>query len=175
MGTGELYEFIPIIASRRQRVGEEERFREDPAIVELGISFTGRKGDAIIPTDESDEDDNDEDRSILGKTKWRTSCENLESDQAMEAERIFTQIGNPFFVYKQNRPFGFLDTPFAAGLLDRFPKQNYEGVPLPEEELPMFCYPTGCRLHREKYQDTPLPEYYGFVVKNERGDSIYGR
>jgi hypothetical protein len=37
----------------------------------------------------------------------------------------------------------------------------------------MFCYPTGCRLHRAKFSDAPLAEYYGFVVKNERGDSIY--
>jgi len=37
----------------------------------------------------------------------------------------------------------------------------------------MFCYPTGCRLHRAQYSDAPLPQYYGFVVKNERGDSIY--
>lgn len=37
----------------------------------------------------------------------------------------------------------------------------------------MFCYPTGCRLHRARYCDAPLPQYYGFVVKNERGDSIY--
>ena len=178
VGSGELYEYVPIIASRRQRVGEEERFREDPAIIEIGISFTGRKGDAIIPIDDSDDDDNDEDedRSILGKTKWTTtSCRNVESYQAVEDEDALAQFGNPLFVYKRNRPLGFLDTPFAASLLDRFPKRNYEGVPLPEEELPMFCYPTGCRLHREKYQDTPLPEYYGFVVKNERGDSIYGR
>lgn len=32
---------------------------------------------------------------------------------------------------------------------------------------------TGCRLHRARFSDAPLPEYYGFVVKNERGDSIY--
>ncbi|KAL3898606.1 MAG: hypothetical protein SGARI_006634 [Bacillariaceae sp.] len=57
--------------------------------------------------------------------------------------------------------------------MDRFPYKNYKGLPLPEEELPMFCYPTGCRLYRAKYSDAPLPQYYGFVVKNERGDSIY--
>jgi hypothetical protein len=58
-------------------------------------------------------------------------------------------------------------------VLDRFPYKNYKGLPLPEEELPMFCYPTGCRLHRARFKDAPLPQYYGFVVKNERGDSIY--
>ena len=69
---------------------------------------------------------------------------------------------------------GFLDTPFATQVLDRFPKKDYKGVPLPEEELPMFCYPTGCKLFRARYQDAPLPENYGFIVKNERGDSIHG-
>ena len=37
----------------------------------------------------------------------------------------------------------------------------------------MFCYPTGCRLSRFRYSEAPLPQNYGFVVKNERGDSIY--
>ena len=37
----------------------------------------------------------------------------------------------------------------------------------------MFCYPTGCRLHRAQFSDAPLAQYYGFCVKNERGDSIY--
>jgi hypothetical protein len=58
-------------------------------------------------------------------------------------------------------------------VLDRFPTKNYKGFPLPEEELPMFCYPTGCRLRRALFQDAPLAECYGFVVKNERGDSIH--
>ena len=176
VGTGEIYEYIPIIATRRQRVGEEERFREDPGLVEIGISHTARKGNLIMPLEEEDDDENDDDegRSMLSKTKWSTSSYVLECSQVVEEGDSLAQFGKPFFIYKQNRPLGFLDTPFAARLLDRFPKKNYEGVPLPEEELPMFCYPTGCRLHRETYQDTPLPEHYGFVVKNERGDSIYG-
>ena len=37
----------------------------------------------------------------------------------------------------------------------------------------MFCYPTGCRLSRFRYSEAPLPQNYGFVVKNERGDSVY--
>jgi hypothetical protein len=31
----------------------------------------------------------------------------------------------------------------------------------------------GCRLFRARFSDAPLAQYYGFVVKNERGDSIY--
>jgi hypothetical protein len=74
---------------------------------------------------------------------------------------------------KRNIPLGFCDAAFCTRVLDRFPHKNYKGLPLPEEELPMFCYPTGCRLHRARFSDAPLAQYYGFVVKNERGDSIY--
>ena len=47
-------------------------------------------------------------------------------------------------------------------------------MPFPEEELPMFCYAGGSLLVREKMGNAGLPKSYGFVVKNERGDSIYG-
>lgn len=48
-------------------------------------------------------------------------------------------------------------------------------MPFPEEELPMFCYASGSRLVRDKLKNLPMPKSFGFVVKNERGDSIYGR
>ncbi len=83
-------------------------------------------------------------------------------------------LGYPIIIYRKNKPHGLADIPFSTSVLDRFPQKNYKGLPLPEEELPMFCYPTGCRLHRALYQDAPVTQCYGFVVKNERGDSIYG-
>jgi hypothetical protein len=79
----------------------------------------------------------------------------------------------PAMLVRKNLPSGFADVAFATRVLGRFPFRNYKGLPLPEEELPMFCYPTGCRLHRAEFSNAPLPQYYGFVVKNERGDSIY--
>jgi hypothetical protein len=82
-------------------------------------------------------------------------------------------FGTACILFQRNMPLGFCDAAFSTTVLDRFPYKNYKGLPLPEEELPMFCYPTGCRLHRAKFCDAPLPQYYGFVVKNERGDSIY--
>jgi hypothetical protein len=47
-------------------------------------------------------------------------------------------------------------------------------VPLPEEELPTLCDPIGCKFLRARSQDALLPENYGFIVKNERGESIHG-
>ena len=41
------YEYVPLLAVRRQRVGDEERFQEDPSIVEVGMTFSGVGGKAI--------------------------------------------------------------------------------------------------------------------------------
>ena len=38
----------------------------------------------------------------------------------------------------------------------------------------MFCYAKGSMLVRDQLCNIGLPKAYGFVVKNERGDSIYG-
>jgi len=66
-------------------------------------------------------------------------------------EEDLLAFGMNAIVCKYNLPMGFLDTPFASQVLDRFPKKDYKGVPLPEEELPMFCYTTGCKLFRARY------------------------
>ncbi len=166
------YQYVPIIAVRRQRIGEEERFHEDPGIVDIALTLSGKDGSVVLPEEEvfdEFDDNNDEEDDILGKSKW--------SESSIVRERIEDEdmIVIPSIIFRRNLPRGFADTPFATGVLDRFPKKDYKGVPLPEEELPMFCYPTGCRLFRARYQDAPLAEYYGFVVKNERGDNIHGK
>ena len=185
-GDGE-YEYIPIIALRRQRVGDDERFREDASVVDIALTFSDLGGKAVLPLDDDDEfeeNGNDED-PILAMTPWDASsvCSGARQEEHDDAEAAdidshadgFLSFGLPTLICRRNVPLGFLDTPFATRVLDRFPKKDYKGVPLPEEELPMFCYPTGCKLFRAKYQDAPLPENYGFVVKNERGDSIHGK
>jgi hypothetical protein len=173
----EHYAYIPIVAVRRQRVGEEERFHEDSGIIDIAMTLSDKSGHPVIPEeeeyDEFDANDEDED-DLLGKSKW-TASPVLEAliDAKDGNEERNTNIF-PSIIFQRNLPLGFVDTPFATSVLDRFPKNDYKGVPLPQEELPMFCYPTGCRLFRARYQDAPLAEYYGFVVKNERGDNIHG-
>lgn len=204
------YIFVPVLAIRRQRTGEEERFAEDPALVDISVSFLSRDGLAIMPTDEymyqhhqnvsetgdddgceeaNDDDDDNIGRKLLRKTKWRQSGTEtgqkggflghpIQERKEQQLHRKRPTIGRSSFgavclLTRHNIPMGFCDAAFSTSVLDRFPYKNYKGLPLPEEELPMFCYPTGCRLYRAKYCDAPLPQYYGFVVKNERGDSIY--
>jgi hypothetical protein len=187
------YEYIPIIAVRRQRFSEEERFREDPSIVELGLTFTNFVGKPIFPIDDEEDEFGEDccDDPLLKTSGWSDSVYVTQDSKRNEDESHDDEMDNeedrderkedirafalPKVMCKRNSPIGFLDTPFATRVLDRFPKKDYKGVPLPEEELPMFCYPTGCRLIRAKYQDAPLPDYYGFVLKNERGDNIYGK
>eukprot|EP00977_Amphora_coffeiformis_P027170 scaffold34593_cov179-Amphora_coffeaeformis.AAC.8 len=167
--------YIPILAVRRQRVGDEERYHEDAALVEMAITFYDGQGRVVPPDqthDASDDDDDDETTfRVLGKTPWKAPPG--QDPGSSGTKKIRHQFGAPALLLRKNTPFGFADAAFATRVLDRFPKQNYKGLPLPEEELPMFCYPTGCRLHRARYSDAPLAQYYGFVVKNERGDSIY--
>jgi hypothetical protein len=151
-----MYEYIPIIAVRRQRIGDEERFREDPGIVEVGLTFSGMGGGQVVmPLEEIDEfEEEEEEDPILGMSKWdaqlgcgvkeEPSSHDDEFDHGEEDEfanvsneNEFMTFGLPIFVCKRNIPLGFLDTPFATRVLDRFPKKDYKGVPLPEEELPM--------------------------------------
>jgi hypothetical protein len=173
----EEYIYVPILAIRRQRIGEEERFREDAAIVELAVSFSDDQGQPALPVEEIDWEeeerrDDDVGLSLLQKTDWFTAqSRDLETDTSSRQKS--SVLGSTCVLIKRNIPLGFCDAAFSTSVLDRFPYKNYKGLPLPEEELPMFCYPTGCRLHRAKFSDAPLPQYYGFVVKNERGDSIY--
>jgi DENN (AEX-3) domain/uDENN domain len=191
----EKYWYIPIIAIRRQRTGEEERYHEDPGIVDLAVSFCDKAGMAVLPKEQDEYMDNvileddEEEFSLLSKTPWLVALEgdNTSLGNETQGELLGTgqskknnafktlkkSLGSPTILVKRNSPIGFADMAFATKVLDRFPRKNYKGLPLPEEELPMFCYPTGCRLSRARFSDASLPEYYGFVVKNERGDSIY--
>ena len=168
--------YIPVLAFRRQRVGDEERYHEDAAVVDISVTFVDGYGNVVPPdqthdASEEDEEDDETNFRLLGKTKWRSASRKPSSE--ISSKKLRQQFGCPTLVMRRNIPYGFADAAFATLVLDRFPKQNYRGLPLPEEELPMFCYPTGCRLHRARYSEAPLAQYYGFVVKNERGDSIY--
>jgi hypothetical protein len=167
------YVYVPILAIRRQRVEEEERFKEDPAIVDIAVSFWNSQGEFVLPAEEFDffEDEKDDD-VLVQKTEWEATMIPIGSSTAPQQWKP-PMLGTSCLLIKRNLPLGFCDAAFKTTVLDRFPYKNYKGLPLPEEELPMFCYPTGCRLHRARFRDAPLPQYYGFVVKNERGDSIY--
>jgi hypothetical protein len=172
------YVFVPIAAIRRQRIGEEERFHEDPAIVEMAVSFVDNIGKPVLPYEEIDpfeEEDDDAGMTLLEKSAWTTANTPPEPFSPMHHHHRSDPkvLGTTCLIVRRNAPLGFCDAAFSTTVLDRFPYKNYKGLPLPEEELPMFCYPTGCRLHRAQFCDAPLPQYYGFVVKNERGDSIY--
>lgn len=165
------YIFIPVLAVRRQRVGDEERYHEDVAIVDLAVSVCDSRGAPVIPEiieedfDIMQEPPDEAGGALVAMSRW---CEG----QAVSPSQR-RPLGTPVLVVRRNHPIGFCDAAFATSVLDRFPMKNYKEFPLPEEELPMFCYPTGCRLHRARFSDAPLPQYYGFVVKNERGDSIH--
>ena len=187
--------FIPILAIRRQRIGDEERFHEDPSIVDIKVTHLDAEGLPPTVSEEDDDDNNYNDgfgrgpsaaspkftsimarmqsnntSDILSTTQWT-----LSSSAAAAAPSQYLHRLQPIFIVRRNAPDGFSDIPFAAAkVLDRFPQKNYRGMPFPEEEMPLFCYPGGSYLVRRKLRDWKLPRSFGFVVKNERGDSIFG-
>jgi hypothetical protein len=167
------YIYIPILALRRQRTGDEERYHEDPGVVDVSVTFCDSGGNPVMP-DETDDDEDEGGFSFIDKSKWTRASFSKTINKDSARPRPAPPLGSPMILVKRNVPIGFADAAFATSVLDRFPLKNYKDLPLPEEELPMFCYPTGCRLFRVRYSDAPLPQYYGFVVKNERGDSIHG-
>ena len=148
---------IPVLAVRRQCVDEEQCFHEDAAITDLALEGDG------APDLEEDEDGT---FPVLGQTPWIAISSFFKGSATAPSTKLLLKI-------RRNRPCGLCETPFDTRVLGRFPEQNYNHHPLPEEELPMFCYPTGCTLHRTEYCQVPQPQSYGFVVKNERGDSLH--
>ena len=124
---------------------------------------------------------------VLKKSGWTLSSSSSEDviDDSNSSAGIASQgqqprqrLGRrPVLFLRWNTPNGFADVPIApAKVLDRFPRNNYRGMPFPEEELPLFCYPRGgVYLVRDKLRNWSLPKSFGFLVKNERGGNIHGR
>jgi DENN (AEX-3) domain/uDENN domain/dDENN domain len=156
--------YLPVMAVRRQRVDETQCYHEDTAITDLAV------GVGVHEMDDDDEEEDDGTFRVLGQSPWITISPYNSSDNHNTSTATRS---SPTLRIRRNRPSGLCETPFATRVLGRFPEQNYSHHPLPEEELPMFCYPTGCTLHRTEYCAIPQPESYGFVVKNERGDSLH--
>lgn len=154
------YVYIPIIAFRHQRIGEEERYHEDPALVDLVVTLSSLDGSPSFPDEDAEDED---DFNLFSTSSW--SCNGGPELSIQNDVHTNQNFGLPILFFKRNIPIGFADATFATQVLDRFPFKNYKGLPLPEEELPMFCYPTGCRLLRARFSDCPLPQYFGFVVK----------
>jgi len=196
--------YIPILAIRRQRIGDEERYHEDPSIVDVHLSYLdedGRPPKMMANNKDDDEGDGDDDfgrgrtlaitsrASVLKKSEWMPSSSSSLSGDVHDDSCFSTGVASqgqdkrqslsrkPIILLRRNIPNGFADVPIApAKVLDRFPRKNYRGMPFPEEELPLFCYPRGgVYLVRDKLRHWSLPKSFGFVVKNERADSIYGK
>ena len=183
----DMYIYIPILALRRQRIGEEERYHEDTCIVDIHVTYLNDNGLPPTMMVDDDGDDGDDDfgikramttthASILTKSGWKPSSSfHISDDVANDKAPSSSRRQTPIILLRRNIPHGFCDVPLApAKVLDRFPRKNYRNMPFPEEELPLFCYPRGgvC-LVRDKLRNWTLPKSFGFVVKNERGDSIY--
>ena len=149
--------------------------------MDVHLAYSDDDGNSPQVVDEDDEDDYFDFRKatlmqnvahpdILKKSPWTSSSDSNNNGHHHRAKLL------PHMLLRHNLPNGFADLPFAAKVLDRFPRNNYKGMPFPEEELPLFCYAGGSLLVRDAMRNLSgkCPRSFGFVVRNERGDSIYG-
>ncbi|KAK7909708.1 hypothetical protein WMY93_014392 [Mugilogobius chulae] len=63
---------------------------------------------------------------------------------------------------------------FKAGLIFRYPEEDYESFPL-SESVPLFCLPMGAKIEcwAPNTRD-PLPVFSTFVLTNSSGEKVYG-
>ena len=129
--------YIPVLALRRQRLGEEERFHEDPAITDIAVSFQDRDGQAVWPQADGDDDEDEEEGtfSLLGKTAWSSTVPPQQQEQSQSEATMASKkslrggLGMPVLLVRRNLPFGYADAAFATRVLGRFPFHNYKGLP----------------------------------------------
>ncbi|XP_069019414.1 C-myc promoter-binding protein [Embiotoca jacksoni] len=63
---------------------------------------------------------------------------------------------------------------YKAGLLCRYPKEDYESFPLPES-VPMFCLPMGAMIECwPAHTKHSLPVFSTFVLTGASGEKVYG-
>uniref|UniRef100_A0A7N8WVT7 DENN/MADD domain containing 4A n=1 Tax=Mastacembelus armatus TaxID=205130 RepID=A0A7N8WVT7_9TELE len=63
---------------------------------------------------------------------------------------------------------------YKAGLLSRYPEEDYESFPLPES-VPMFCLPMGAAIECwPAHTKHSLPVFSTFVLTGASGEKVYG-
>ncbi|KAI5609538.1 DENN domain-containing protein 4C isoform X2 [Silurus asotus] len=63
---------------------------------------------------------------------------------------------------------------YKAGLIFRYPEEDYESVPL-SESVPLFCLPMGAKIESwAPSTHNPLPVFSTFVLTNSSGEKVYG-
>lgn len=75
--------------------------------------------------------------------------------------------------YHQRAPVGLCDLGYDSATLDRFPQQDYGGLSLPVNELPMFAFPDDLRLTYSSLNRFPLPVFFTFVFTDQNGGHLY--
>jgi hypothetical protein len=68
---------------------------------------------------------------------------------------------------------GICDLPFLPQTVDRYPAVDHSDFPLPESELPDFCFPHGLNLQHRLTTDAPRPKYFSFVLTSINGERIH--
>ncbi len=79
-----------------------------------------------------------------------------------------------YLAFRQGPQAGLCDAPYEAHTLECYPPEDtHEDFPLPQNELPMFCFPQGLFLRHLKRDDAPMPSYFSFVFTSIDGDRVH--
>lgn len=79
-----------------------------------------------------------------------------------------------YLAYRHGPQAGLCDVPYEAHTLECFPPEDtYDDFPLPQNELPMFCFPQGLALRHQKRDNAPMPSYFSFVFTSIDGDRVH--
>ena len=78
-----------------------------------------------------------------------------------------------FLCFRRQSPIGICDMSYECSTLDRYPREDIKGLPLPTYQLPTFAFPHGLRLRYSNLEDYPLPDFFSFVFTDETGKHLY--
>jgi hypothetical protein len=120
-----------VLAVRRQRLGEEERYREDPALTDIAATFHDRDGHAVGPCmGHPDDDGDDEDEqgifSLLGHPRGSVQ----RTPPLLSTKRPFEVVSAcPFCCSVEICRSALPMLLFATRVWGRFPLRNYKSLP----------------------------------------------
>ena len=82
-------------------------------------------------------------------------------------------INNIHLAVHIGTPLGICDLSYEYATIDRYPLKDQKNSELPVNELPMFGFPHGLKLHYGNRQRYPLPIFFTFVFTDYKGDHFY--
>eukprot|EP00968_Pinguiococcus_pyrenoidosus_P000287 scaffold15_cov234-Pinguiococcus_pyrenoidosus.AAC.4 len=131
------------LAYRRQRADEHSLYHDDPALVDIEIHV---------------------EKDGPPSNEYNTAAITFQ-----------TKNMGPYMAvsYRRQEPIGLCDHRYRAEVLEWFPEEEIDGVPIDRASIPMFAFPSGLKLQRAPLYKTPIASFFPFVLTSGAGVSTY--